>query len=372
MMARRLIGIFVFVAILPLSLHVLWLLVPQKKQTILILNKLDSQVSCQVIYQSLNHIKIFSSDSSERTQQKFNKLKINNSIKSGSLFNQKYTGLNQVAAEVDICLALSRFYTNDTCFIFNKLSPKKSLLDSNTFEIAFLRKVRQNNGLILLEKNAYCDADLERNFENFTGVYSKGWRGRYFSSLDTNKANDIPSWIIRRYLNQNNGVWPYSKSGIILYNQWAVVVVLEDKNQLSYPVPKIVSSPSVVNTYNLIDTVDYCQWFELTYCKKERTNILSNFKITCTAKGDSILDLYNIPNVFPALYQSKSHLKEYYLAGSFSHGQVNPLRSKFKFTGYLDHFLDNNDASIQTNKYIWKYYIPLLQSIVYKDGKASL
>ena len=100
-------------------------------------------------------------------------------------------------------------------------NPEKILyggLNHSDFEL--MQEMQTQKKTIVLEFNSIIPPttyNVRKNISESFGVHWTGWRGRYFKSLDTNKTA-LSKVIIKRYLKNHNGHWPYEKAGIVLLN----------------------------------------------------------------------------------------------------------------------------------------------------------
>lgn len=378
-MAKRIILIYLLVLTTPVWLYVLWLLKPKEQQNVFILDKTVADHECRehrAFNWILNHMKVTKPDKSmyEPTKDYFGVFPVFNdkdtTIQIRSVDHLNSNALMNLASQIDIC------YFNDTYGIYdqdllgrNIDGDRSRLLYGGTSEkeVAFLAYTKYYKTLILLEFNLFASPTSERartELEDIIGLNWSGWTGRYFSSLDTSVAIELPNWVVDNYLDQNDGNWPFKKDGIVLVNNWSRVVVLEQGEELRFPVPKIVTKELNQKKYGLPDTITYPFWFEISSPKYENVDVFSKFVIETTERGDSLLDLYDLPKSFPAIYENITSSKLYYFAADFSDVEVSLLLSRLKYIEHFDELFVQLDEKGDRKLFFWKYYLPLIKQLV--------
>jgi hypothetical protein len=231
-------------------------------------------------------------------------------------------------------------------------------------ELYVLQKMKSQKKLVLTEFNimALPTRKQERNgFEETFNLKWTKWVGRFFSELDTARTNDLPPWLIRNYIDQY-GHWPFKKSGIAFVRSDDRVVVLEEGDHLRYNVPLIKTPDEVVERYGIIDEIKYPFWFEINEYS-EPTVALSHFNIITNSKGDSVLNVFNIPTRFPAILRSDGDYPFYYYCADFCDNPVGMFSSNFRNAEIFSSFTYKNQAQ-ERMSYFWKLYRPMTTEIL--------
>ena len=232
-------------------------------------------------------------------------------------------------------------------------------------ELAFLRLMKDRKKLIINEFNimgsptAYT---VRKAYEEMFDLEWENWTGRFFSPLDTTINEDIPQWLVRNYMEQNNGEWPFEKAGIAFVRNDDRIVVLEYETHLTNEIPYIHSSPGMVEEYGVVPSIRYPYWFDI--CSTGDSNeVLAEYRIETNHRGDSILNLWGIPKVFPAVIKNRGEYPFYYFAGDFSDNPINLKSARLKHIEMVDHFL-YAPLTYERRSFFGLYYRPLVTSIL--------
>ncbi len=224
-----------------------------------------------------------------------------------------------------------------------------------------LRNFKDKNRLIVAEYNTfdYPTDDLNAAYiQDKLGIKFPGkWTGKYFSSLDTNTV-DFPIWMTAMYRKQYKKPWTFTKPGIVILRDRAIIV-LEEGTNLKDPVLHIISDSSYCAKWNLPKSVAFDQWFDII--DPQRNNVISKFRIETTNFGDSLLDNYGLDNEFPAVVQDSTQ-RTYYFSGDFCYLDIPSWTSRFKGVDKL-HFLLYSKKPDDTRRFFWLYYKPLIEGI---------
>lgn len=238
-------------------------------------------------------------------------------------------------------------------------------LDYN--DVSFLAKMKEKNKLIIAEFNflAKPTTDAVRaKAESVLDVYWTGWTGKYFESLDTTKSNEIPGWIIGLYEKQNNGKWPFKKSGIVFINNFTFkVVVLENIQHLKFEAPQIITSKNGQNNYEIPYEIPFSGWFDITYPTKESQSIISYYRIETNKHGDSVMVINKLPRVFPAVIKNKKG-NMFYFCGDFCDNQVSIGLLKFASIPGIASFLSDKNSISDPSSFYWNFYFPMMKRIL--------
>ncbi|MPL92722.1 hypothetical protein SDC9_38835 [bioreactor metagenome] len=231
-------------------------------------------------------------------------------------------------------------------------------------ELEFLRIMKSRKKLIINEFNTFASPtspEIRKEYEEEFDITWSGWVGRYFDNLDTTNNNEIPLWLIRNYKEQNNGQWPFKKSGIAFVRNDDRIVILENGTHLKNEVPHILTGTANSDYYNVISEIKYPFWFDI--CSSGESNeMVSEYKIETNEKGDSILKQWEIPANFPAVLKNKD-FPYYYFAGDFCDNPISVSSSNFRFVQNFD-FLFYPSEIRERSSFFWKFYRPMLNKIL--------
>jgi len=231
-------------------------------------------------------------------------------------------------------------------------------------ELGFLRIMKNKRKLILNEFNTFASPtspEIRKEYEEEFDITWTGWVGRYFDNLDTTNNKEIPLWLIRNYKEQNNGQWPFKKSGIAFVRNDDRIVILENETHLKNEIPHILTGQANADYYNVTGEIKYPFWFDI--CRAGESNeVVSTYKIETTEKGASVLKQWGIPVSFPAVLMNKDY-PYYYFAGDFSDNPVSLSSSVFKYVHNFD-FLFYPAEIHERSSFFWKFYRPMLEKIL--------
>lgn len=231
----------------------------------------------------------------------------------------------------------------------------------NGMDNNLIKEMKDRNKLVVIEYNAFDWPTGE--FESYTlqnrlGIEWSGWTGKYFESLDTTRKN-FPIWMTAMYRKQYKKPWSFSKSGVVLLRDKAIMV-LEEGSMLKSSLPVIKTDSAYCAKWGLAETVGFDQWFDIIDPKAN--NVISKFNLNTTPEADTMLASYGLSNVFPAVIQEPSTQKTYYFSGDFCHIDIPYWTSRFmgvdKMKGLLYSKKEND-----VRRFFWLYYKPLIEGI---------
>lgn len=235
-------------------------------------------------------------------------------------------------------------------------------------DVNFLAKMKEQHKLILTEFNCIGSPTNEiarTKFEQTFSMHWTGWTGRYFNSFDTLENPELPKWIIRNYKRDHNNQWPFKKSGIAFVNNMDQVVILENKTHLNDPLPKIITTNTGMQHYGLPNEMPYPFWFDVVATDTSVNNVIATFKVDANNEGKIELAKNGIPISFPAV---QSHTGKdysfYYFSADFSDNPVKTFTAYFKNIEALKFLFCNNFDEQNRSSFFWKYYQPLVETIL--------
>lgn len=235
----------------------------------------------------------------------------------------------------------------------------------NQNDYLLLKAMKEKNKLIITEFNLYnapTNGLIREKVESLFGLKWSGWTGKYFPSLDSTETSDFPKWIVDLYKEQNNNEWPYTKSGIVLIHKFGTISVLELDTHLNTEIPVITSSKDAMERFGVPEEIAYSNWFDITN-SQEQNDVIASFNLNVNAKGDSILQSYNLNSSFPAVIEHIGDYKFYYFGGDFAESRIASKTAYFEGLHNVLSSLSKENYS-NSNKFFWKYYVPMVTSIL--------
>lgn len=383
MIRKFIVIILSLVVLLPLIMYLAWLLTPETKLNVLILDKtvLTTKVQEHIsLSWVLKHDKYVHSDSGKyipklHYQGFFPDDKGAYTIQD---FNKADSAeLNDIASKNDLVYYTDLYgiYSNEwiATYFPEKVNDPRFISERSKLyyggltrkELSLLRIFKKQKKLIINEFNIIAHPTaypIRRAYEAEFGIKWSGWVGRYFDSLDTLTNMDIPRWLIDNYVDQHYGKWPFTKSGIAFVREDDKVEILENETHLEVEVPFIYTSEGVADKYNLSEKMKYPFWFDIISVPDTSNNILSEYKIEPNLLGDSLLRHWNIPKKFPALVANQNELY-YYLAGDFCDNPITLKSAEFKWINWFA-FITASNEKAERISFFWYYYRPLLRTIL--------
>ncbi len=231
----------------------------------------------------------------------------------------------------------------------------------NQNDYLFLKSMKEKNKLIIgeFEILSYPTSDLIcYKTELLFKVHATGWKGCYFSSLDSSNKN-IPYDIIDKYKINHKGDWPFKGEGIILTNR-DNIIVLENNKHLNIPHPVIVVEEDFRKKYDLPMYVEFTGWFEIIV-PIDTPYIAANFQLNLTSQGDSICQANGLSSIFPAIIIDKLQpMRTCYFAGDFATTSSYNIFSQMANSRQLLRKLTSN----KDKKFFQNFYFPLMESML--------
>jgi len=221
--------------------------------------------------------------------------------------------------------------------------------------------MKDRNKLIIMEYNSfdYPTAAFESvRTQEKLGITFSGWTGKYFSTLDTT-GPDFPIWMTAMYRKEHKKPWTFSKPGIVILRE-KNIMVLEEGVHLKNAMPQIITDAEYTQKYGVAEAVPFDQWFDII--DPLQNTVISDYKIETTAVGDTLLSVYNLTNMFPAVTQESVTKTVFYFSGDFASSDVPYWISRFKGVEKLKGILYSNKPD-DTRRFFWLYYKPLINGI---------
>lgn len=235
----------------------------------------------------------------------------------------------------------------------------------NANEYYLLKKMKEEGKLIITEFNMIASPTsntLRKKTESLFDIEWSGWTCRYFDLLDSIKNPEIPLWVKRLYKEQNQGNWPFKKSGIVFVHEDERIVILENQTHLIDEVPFILTSDYGRTTYHLPKKVHYPYWIDITY-SGQSNRVVSNYQLKPNQKGHELLIKEGIPENFPALVEHLGEYNFYYFCGDFADHTIKLSSSYYKGISALRFLFYSNLQVERREKFFWVYYRPLMKEI---------
>lgn len=370
-----------FILLSPLLLHLAWVLKPEKKIGIILIDKTVA-------------------DQKKNEHASFNWLLHNQKIvkKTRTLYSlDDYYGFFPQKNErfyisdfekLNTAQLQELVYKNDIIYITDsygvysnewykhqRISERSNLIYGGLTEkeIRVLQHFKNQKKLIIAEFNCIGSPtknNVRTDFEELFHIKWTGWIGRYFENL-LESNEDIPRWLINNYKSQHNNNWTFKKSGIAFVNENDQIEILEEGRDLVSSVPAIYSTKENTSKFSIPEKISYPYWFDII--QTDNTNMpVSLYHIQTTARGDSIMEKNNILKTFPAtLEHSGDDYRFYYFAGDFADNIISQKMSHYSGVAYIKSILSSFHEEDREDFY-WNYYYPLMSFILKDYYKAQL
>lgn len=367
---------FLLIIIVPFISWTIWVLIPRKPISVVIL---DKTVLNEVAQEHdsfnwvLNHRKYVRPDTYFYSITKdyygfFPKKDFNFEI--DGLEKLSDVELDRLANSTDVFYFTDAYgiYENEW-FLDRDINERSNLIygGMSNNDMYLLKKLKENNKLIISEFNVIASPTpktLRAEFEQLFGMQWTEWVGRYFSSLDTNVNLELPRWLIRDYKAQHNDNWPFTSSGLAFVKNDGTIEILENKKHLEVDVAMIRSNMEGQKRFGLPELIKYPYWFDIMRTSEEN-NVISVYEISPTPKGDSILAMYGIPKYFPAVTERiEGDFTFYYFSGDFADNPLNQSFAKFAGVHHLGNYLYDKSSKEERISFFYKFYRPLLSTIM--------
>lgn len=259
-------------------------------------------------------------------------------------------------------------YSNEW-YLKGDINERSSLVygGANYSEVTVLEKMFQQRKLIIGEFNILSSptsSDVRKDLEDLFQIRYTGWVIRYYEELDTTKNRDIPKWMIRLHNSSQQKLWDYKGKGLVYVNEGGIVFVLKARDELLSEIPVINTKKKYTEYFKVPEYLRYPFWQDIVIPYKEE-NVIAYYKVHTNERGDSILNFYKVPKVYPAVVGDSAEGLRYYFCGDFSDNPFGYLTSYFKGITYLKKLFYNNQDLSDRRKFFWEYYQPMLTKIMY-------
>lgn len=231
----------------------------------------------------------------------------------------------------------------------------------NGMDNVLIKEMKDKNKLVILEYNTFDWPTGE--YESFRlqerlGIKWEGWTGKYFASLDTT-SKGFPLWMTSMYRKQYKKPWTFSKPGIILLKDKAIMV-LEQGTHLDDPKMYINSDSAYAEKWGLAPAVAFDQWFDII--EPMNNTVISTFEMQTTPLADSLLEEAGLSGSFPAVICDPETARTFYFSGDFCHVNIPYWTARFKGVEKMKGFLYSNKKD-DFRRFFWLYYKPLIEGI---------
>jgi len=241
----------------------------------------------------------------------------------------------------------------------------------NQNDYLLLSEMKRKNKLIITEFNMLGSptSDLIRQkTETLFDFYWTGWTGCYFTSLNQTNPG-LPDWICHQYELKYNKKWDFTGSGIILVNENGNIIVLQDKVQLTYEYPQIITNVSNQLKFGLPASQNYNFWFDII--NPGTTNqVIASYHLYLTKNGSNTLKKFDLPSDFPAIINHTDPYKFYYFAGDFADRNISMVGTYFKGYPNVARFFTMKNSASKIG-FFWRFYLPLIHNIMEQNLPPS-
>lgn len=219
---------------------------------------------------------------------------------------------------------------------------------------------QEKKSLLIAEYNTFASPTnpaVRDSISDYLGLEWSGWVGRYFEELDPDKNSEIPQWILDEFQDS----WNYSGGGFVLVNDsTSEVVILEKKKHFSDKGIHIAFTEEGKSRFGLKTSPDYQYWFDIVTPKND-TKVLANYEWNLTEKGIHLLEQNEIPIQFAAVLENKHKTSpSYYFAGDFN--DIAKVPKFYQVKGLQHMYKIGHKFSDDT--FYWSTYVPMMESII--------
>lgn len=234
-------------------------------------------------------------------------------------------------------------------------------------DLFFLQKMKENKKLILTEFNCIgspTDSIVRGEFEQLFGLRWSGWIGRHFTSLDTTVNRELPQWLIRNYMAQHGGQWPFTQAGVALVSQRDEIEILEQDRHMQQSLPQIHSTEQACREYGVPASIDYPFWFDIMTIDSSINQSVASFELDVNDAGLQLLTMHGLQPRFPAVIRhTADDYRFYYFCADFCDNPVSLRTSYFKGISLFSRLFYSDEPG-ERGSFFWNYYRPLVTSIL--------
>lgn len=378
-------GFLSIILLLPLLMWIAWLITPNTKLVLAIIDKTVLTRSGQEhisLNWVLNHEKYTkTSDEAYKVDRDYFGFfpEKDEKFQLKGLERFSYKKLDQLSHDADL------IYFTDTYGIYNnewfksgEENERSGILYGGLSEkdVYLLQQMKNRHKLIITEFNTIGSPTAYKNrreFERMFKIKWTGWTARYFDNLNIRENKAIPAWLIRNYRNTHKENWPFKNSGIAFVNNKGEVVILEQETHLIQSMPHIETSESYQQEFSLPGSIKYPFWFDIIIPDNKVNEAVSSFHINANQKGLTILKEFGIPSVFPAVTKHTGEdYNFFYFSGDFADNPVDLESSYFQGIGFFKGFFYDDRNPMERGSFFWNYYRPLLTGILNEYNRKRL
>jgi hypothetical protein len=374
---KLLIFFIILVVGLPLWMWVAWLFTPKRKMVVAVIDKTvlnekrQEHISLTWI---LNHERFTKNNTQLYNEQKdyfgFFPLKDEKFLLKGlERFNE--SELQQLTGEADVAYLTDAYgiYRNEWYKVYDDKDRSPVVYGGmSEQDMYYLEQMKAAHKLVIAEFNCIgsptSDA-IRKRFDTTFGVKWTGWVGRYFDSFDTTVNKELPKWVVRNFMAQNNGQWPFKKSGICYDRVDDKIVILENETHLNKDVPHINCDQEGQEHYGLPSRLKYPYWFEIDSIDTKVNHTIATFEVEPNEVGRQELYRNGIPVTFPAItIHNSSDYRFFYFAADFCDNPITMRTSYFNGIRFFDWLFYNTKEHVERSSFFWVIYRPLLTTIL--------
>ncbi len=197
--------------------------------------------------------------------------------------------------------------------------------------------------------------------ENIFSVSWLGYRGKYFDELS--KIGDIPLRIVESYELQTGTEWKFEGPGMILISAGDVITVLQEGLEFEGDGLKFDFADVYRKEFSGEKGAYFDAWFEFTEASPT-VEILANYSLELTEKGQELFAQLGLPSEFPAMIRwANAQYTSYYFAGDCAERSFDDeypenygyskIRRWFSFSS------EGDNASFYQNA-----YLPVMEKVI--------
>ncbi|GEN52611.1 hypothetical protein [Halobacillus faecis] len=227
------------------------------------------------------------------------------------------------------------------------------------------QQVESNGKDLIMEFNSFASPTSEsvrNDVTDFLKVDWQGWIGRYFPDLS--EGGEVPAWVVSRF-EEKGETWTYEGEGVVLIHEFSgevVVLSLEDGDLQEAKILALFNEKGEEH-FNLQQSTPYLYWFDILEPQKG-ADVLAEYEIQTSDKGQEKLETYGIPSTFPAVtYHQEQESDRYYFSGDYA--DLSDVPSIYQYQGFakvrewVANFQPDSEES-----FFWSTYRPMMESIL--------